>query len=604
MLTQPQSRKLRWAAILVLAALGLAVTRQYGESWDERQFFKYADRALQSYGTWPRTGSVPLTGNTYDNYGPAYVMLAALGARLLASILPWSISDLRHLFYFFTFLLGMWAFYRLCARWLSLRASLGATLLLATQPLIWGHAFISPKDIPFLSFFLLTLVLGLEMVDSVSDAADVQVPMVLSRRLRLLTGACVTVLLALFLATPLVHASITALVQAAAAGQTNVIARFASDVRTVDPAVYIEKYFVWFLRGRAALVGVLALVVAYLWRTVPDAVRRLGRVAPAAFLLGFSTSIRILGPLPALMVAIYAVRRLGRRALPLLVLYISIALAVMYATWPYLWPDPVGHLVESVLVMSRYPWRGQVLFSGHFYASTDLPASYLPVLLAIQITEPAWLLILGGAAAGLWTSIHKDRASLAILMLGLVWCVLPLAGLILSRSPLYDNSRQVIFILPPLFMLAGLAFQKVRDSRVQLAVMALAILPGVVDGVRLHPYQYIYYNRLVGGVQGAFRRYELDYWGISFREAADYLSAIAAPGSSIWVEGPTHLFQAYARPDLRVYSTYEKERLEHYDYVVALTRYDMDLASYPEAPVVHVIERDDAALTVIKKPQW
>jgi len=63
----------------------------------------------------------------------------------------------------------------------------------------------------------------------------------------------------------------------------------------------------------------------------------------------------------------------------------------MYATWPYLWTDPIGHLGESVQVMAQYPWRGLVLFDGTLYPSTALPAAYLPVLLAIQLTEPAWL---------------------------------------------------------------------------------------------------------------------------------------------------------------------------------------------------------------------
>ena len=31
-------------------------------------------------------------------------------------------------------------------------------------------------------------------------------------------------------------------------------------------------------------------------------------------------------------------------------------------------------------------------------------------------------------------------------------------------------------------------------------------------------------------------------------------------------------------------------------------QFDLDLASYPEAPVEHVIERQGALLTVIKKP--
>src|SRR5512140_2005657 len=82
--------------LTIALVIGLLTVRQYGESWDELQFFKYADRALQAYSTWPRTGAIPLTGNTYDNYGPAYVMLVALGARLLGLILPWMVSDVRH----------------------------------------------------------------------------------------------------------------------------------------------------------------------------------------------------------------------------------------------------------------------------------------------------------------------------------------------------------------------------------------------------------------------------------------------------------------------------------------------------------------------------
>jgi hypothetical protein len=42
---------------------------------------------------------------------------------------------------------------------------MGAVLLFSTQPLIWGHAFINPKDIPFMAFFLGSIALGFQMVD-------------------------------------------------------------------------------------------------------------------------------------------------------------------------------------------------------------------------------------------------------------------------------------------------------------------------------------------------------------------------------------------------------------------------------------------------------
>jgi hypothetical protein len=399
-----------------------------------------------------------------------------------------------------------------------------------------------------------------------------------------------------------VHAQIESLVRAGAAGQAIILSRLASDIGTADPAIYVQKFFVWFIRLRLVLFLILTGIMVALWSRVQSAFRGLGALAPAAIVLGVTTSIRVLGPFAALMVAVYAVLQLGRRSLPLLLAYASLALVTMYATWPYLWPDPLGHFVESIRVMSQYPWRGMVLFNGVLFQSTELPASYLPVLLGIQLTEIAWIVILAGAAIAIWGLARKDDGSQAISMLALVWCILPLLGFALTRAPLYDNFRQVLFILPPLFMLAGLAFEKIRRLPLQIAIIALAVMPGVIDGLRLHPYEYIYYNRLVGGVQGAFRRFELDYWGTSYREAAAYLDATAPANATVWVEGPTHLLQEYARPDLKIYSTYEPERAGHYDYVVALTRFDLDLASYPEAPVEHVIERQGALLTVIKKP--
>ena len=43
--------------------------------------------------------------------------------------------------------------------------------------------------------------------------------------------------------------------------------------------------------------------------------------------------------------------------------------------------------------------------------------------------------------------------------------------------------------------------------------------------VRLHPYEYLFYNALVGGLEGASRRYDLDYWFSSMPEALNQLEA-------------------------------------------------------------------------------
>lgn len=584
---------------LVVSIFGIIITRQYGESWDELQFYKYADRALAAYSSWPRTGQIELTGNTYDNYGPAFVMAVELGAKILQPIFRWSLSDLRHWLYFLTYLIGLWAFYALAKRWLSQIPAIGATLLFATQPLLWGHAFISPKDIPFLSFFLLSLLFGLRFVDSLEPISLNDLSPRLKWTLLVLTALWLASVFGLIVATPAIRAWIEGLVRAAAAGQTNIISSIASDIDKVKPEIYIQKYFVYFLWARSAFFLLSSFILFFLYRRyAPTILHSLFPILFPALLLGVATSIRVLAPFAALIVTFYALHKRGKQAVPALIVYAVVALFVTYLTWPYLWLDPIGNFIQSVRVMSAYPWQGQVLFNGADYPSAGLPASYLPVLLGIQLTEPVWVLF----AAGLAAAIIRFRERRELIALTLVWFILPLTGFVVTRSPLYDNFRQIFFILPPVFLMAGVVFEKIKRPALRIALIALVVLPGIIDGARLHPYEYIYYNRFIGGEAGAFRKFELDYWGVSYREAADWLNANAPANANIWAEGPAHLLGLYLRPDLKLYSTYEAERADRYDYVVALTRYNLDLQSYPDAPIVYTIERDGSLLTVIKKP--
>ncbi len=592
--------------ILVFAVLfGVLVTRQYGESWDELKFYKYADSALESYRTWPLTGNILITGNTYDNYGPAYVMFVSLGARALGVFIPWINSDLRHLIYWFTYLAGVWAFYELAKRRLNRIAAIGAALFFATQPLFWGHAFISPKDIPFLTFFLLSLVFGFRMADSLEPfpTMDDHPARRVKRTLILPALIWLVFILIFFGGTAIFHNALDQAVRAAAAGQPNLISYIASDIHKIKPEVYIQKYFTWFILVRAVVFWLGTAWLAWIYaRRIPGIFRFLARLAPAAIFLGLTICIRILGPLAGLIVIVYALYKKGKSSVPALLAYGFIALIAMYVTWPYLWPDPIGHFIESVVVMAKYPWQGQVLFEGQQYASTDIPRSYLPVLLGIQLTEPVWILFAAGLAVTIFGAARKRMNDIQMLALTLIWFIFPLAGFIVLHSPLYDNFRQVFFILPPVFLMAGAAFEKIKRPALQIALIVLCILPGVIAGARLHPYEYIYYNRFIGGEAGAFRKFEIDYWGTSYREAANWLNAQAPSNANVWVDGPAHLFQLYARKDLKVYSTYEAARADHYDYVVATTRYDLDQSSYPDARIVHSIAREGAVLTVIKQP--
>jgi hypothetical protein len=602
--------------LLVLSLLiGILTLNNYGESWDELKLYDYAADSIEAYAMWPQHGTIPVTGDRFENYGPFFVMSTRIIAETVTRIVPAIHEvDVQHFVYFLSFLAGMWAFYHLAARWMRRDAAFGATLLFMTQPVFWGHAFINPKDIPLLSLFILTIYLGMRMYDSIFGRETDSVFKSLSttgkelsqRTRRQLVAATIfwlASIVLLFGGTPLIHQWIENAVRGAASGEPSLLSLIVTRITRIAPEIYIEKFFVLFLRARTFYFLLMTGILIWLFRrSFPFALRVLAIILPAGIILGLTVSIRIFGVWAGVLVAGYILWKSGWKAWLVLATYALIAILAMYLTWPYLWPNPIGHFLETVQIMAQHPWPGSVLFNGATYEANNLPSSYVPTFLAIQLTEPVWALFIVGLAGAIYRFVKKQTETRELLALTFVWFIVPLVTFIILRPTLYDNFRQSFFIVPPIFFMAGLAFQLIRKPILQGALIALVILPGLFASVRLHPYEYVYYNQFIGGVKGAVDRFELDYWATSYREAADEANRIAPPNANVWVDGPAHVFNSFARPDFHIYSPQEADRADHYDVVVTLARYNLEKTSFPEAPIVYSVKREGAIFAVIRTP--
>jgi len=168
---------------------------------------------------------------------------------------------------------------------------------------------------------------------------------------------------------------------------------------------------------------------------------------------------------------------------------------------------------------------------------------------------------------------------------------------------MYDNFRQILFLIPPLILLGGLAlnsiFSVLRPVALRLTLLLILAFPGIYAIIRLHPYQYVYYNSLIGGTAGALRRFELDYWFTAYSEAARWLNKNVPADARIGGDGPTYLLEPYLQPGLKLQDINNTDK--QVDYFISTSRYNQDLTSYPDAKVIHSIERDGAILTVIKQ---
>jgi len=121
------------------------------------------------------------------------------------------------------------------------------------------------------------------------------------------------------------------------------------------------------------------------------------------------------------------------------------------------------------------------------------------------------------------------------------------------------------------------------------------------SSIYLHPYQYIYYNSFVGGVDGAFRRFELDYWLTSMHELTTWANENTENGAKIVVKAAPYFMAQQLRSDLSVnkFRTSTDAVDDEYDYAILTSRWNAD-EYYPNASVRAIVQKDGATLGVVK----
>lgn len=500
--------------LLLLAAnliVGLLVFRDYGLSLDEPLFYGYADAIGYAYSpaewfsdNFELINAYGPSPGDHANRGPAYILLA----RVPAHMLQWfglDVASSWHLVNFLTFQIGLYFFYIFCLRWMRTWSAIGATALMSAQPILWEHAFINPKDPPFLVFFLITLELGFRMADRLANPQP---------------------------------------------GETKL--------------------------------------------------QTLKHILLPSIFLGLTTNIRVLGPLAAVLAGIYFLTLRKPTRIWWFVPYGIIAYVFMVVCWPFLWEAPIGKFIRVIQFMSANPTTLQVYFYGALYPANELPLRYLPTLLLITLTEPVWPLAGSGFIIAASETIRKN-IDWRSLVPTLGWFVIPFFYVLLQRPPMYDGFRHFLFIVPPIFVLAGIALDRMflwlQRTWLQVTITFVLLLPGIIPAIRLHPYQYTYYNQFVGGTGVAALRYETDYWLTCYKEAVEQLIPVANSFNeaiNLYVRRESYI-AAYYAPDNILVHNFKPREIQPGDFVLSHSRANPGLQVLRNtSPYFMRVERDGA----------
>jgi hypothetical protein len=294
----------------------------------------------------------------------------------------------------------------------------------------------------------------------------------------------------------------------------------------------------------AVAVAVLVLGLVRVYQDYP-------RPSPTTILLfgiglGATLGTRVMGVVAALYVVLPQIvmmksdfdaaglagsfARAGRLLLRL-VPGIVLAYLLMGLLWPWAVLEPLNPLRALTYFQHFFekPWRE--LFAGTRIMVPDMPWSYLPTLFGLKLPEIFLISVLAGTAVVIVRALRGGLAATqrAALLVVLGAAFLPILFTVVTRPALYNGVRHFLFVVPPMAVLAGygatwlLDHLRSRDRSAQIAgaaILCIGLVSPLIEMVRLHPYQYVHFNRLIGGIAGADNKFMLDYWGLSFKQAS------------------------------------------------------------------------------------
>ena len=307
-------------------------------------------------------------------------------------------------------------------------------------------------------------------------------------------------------------------------------------------------------------------------------------------------------------------QKLFRKKL-LISLLISVAAWIFsIILWPYAQLNPILNVWKSYQVMTQFPTTLMQLFEGKMEWSDRMPWYYLPKYMAITIP----LIVFAGLAAFIALSkkiiTHDNLLKYAFLVFTILF---PVIFVINEKSNLYGSWRHFLFIYPVIILLAAIGFTFIIKYLKKIYLISAALLAALIlvwHPLRFmivnHPYYYLYYNPIVGGLNGAYGKYETDYYYHTIREGSEWLNQYLANTKQEGVVKVAGNFTLswYFRNQKNVetfYCQYDQRSQKDWDYMIVansyIPAYQLQNKIWPPQNAIHVIYADQVPICAVLK---
>ena len=240
-----------------------------------------------------------------------------------------------------------------------------------------------------------------------------------------------------------------------------------------------------------------------------------------------------------------------------------LAVFLLTISWPYLGINFFKNFPEILVTNASYnKWDNLILYNSEFISNNNRPWEYL--FTYIVYTIPVFILFL--ATISLIKNLTPLKKFLITAFLLNIFLYL------LIQPVIYNGMRHFIFLIPILVILASFGLIDLINTKMNKYIkvgsyilIVTSLLLTIYNFIRLFPLQYAYFNELSGGLEKNIEKYETDYWGGSYRKAAEYIR------DNIATDNPY---------DIKVYSCNVSYSMDYYSHKKFIMTTFRDQANY------------------------
>lgn len=295
-----------------------------------------------------------------------------------------------------------------------------------------------------------------------------------------------------------------------------------------------------------------------------------------------------------------------------------IGILLAFLSWPFGLVNPIKHAYEVYSQSGNLSVALYQIFESKYKLSSQMPDYY--VLKYISITVPAMILI-GVLITSLFFFNKKFPWPKPIVVFFFIAFLFPLIYSYFKLGNMYGSWRHFLFVYPFITISAALGWEfallqsaKIKSIYYSIGIVLLLLIHPLQYILRNHPFEYLYYNEIMGGTGGAYGKYEWDYSLNSLKQGAEWLQKYIRKnhpkGTKLLIASNGGLqlekyFEGFDSSVTTVYTRYYEKGAQNWDYAIFpnmyIHPYQLKNHIYSKGDSLHFIMLDGEPLTFIFK---